>query len=73
VFGAAYCPEKANFFATRQSAQDAHEAIRPTAVERTPAELERYLSKDQYKLYKLIWNRAVASQMAEAVYESTLP
>ncbi|MCH4158148.1 MAG: type I DNA topoisomerase [Acidaminococcaceae bacterium] len=71
VFGAAYCPEKANFFATRQSAQDAHEAIRPTAVERTPAELERYLSKDQYKLYKLIWNRAVASQMAEAVYENT--
>lgn len=71
VYGAAYCPDKANFFATRQSAQDAHEAIRPTAVERTPAEMERYLSKDQYKLYKLIWNRAVASQMAEAVYEST--
>jgi DNA topoisomerase-1 len=71
VYGSSYCPEKPNFFASRQSAQDAHEAIRPTAVERVPEEIERYLSKDQYKLYKLIWNRAVASQMAEAVYENT--
>lgn len=71
IFGKDYCPVKANYFATRQSAQDAHEAIRPTSVLRTPSEMEKFLSKDQFKLYKLIWNRAVASQMSEAVYENT--
>jgi DNA topoisomerase-1 len=71
TFGNNYCPEKPNFFASRKSAQDAHEAIRPTSVRRTPAEVEQFLNKDQFKLYKLIWNRAVACQMAEAVYEST--
>lgn len=71
TFGSNYCPEKPNFFASRKSAQDAHEAIRPTSVRRTPAEVEQFLNKDQFKLYKLIWNRAVACQMAEAVYEST--
>ena len=51
--------------------QDAHEAIRPTLVSRTPAEVKDYLSKDQFKLYQLIWKRFVASRMADAVYETT--
>lgn len=50
--------------------QDAHEAIRPTSVKRTPASIKKYLSKDQFKLYQLIWNRFVASQMKPAVYNT---
>ena len=69
--GEEYCPAKDNIYASRQSAQDAHEAIRPSSVLRTPAQLEGYLDKDQFKLYSLIWARAVASQMSEAVYDST--
>lgn len=53
-----------------KKAQDAHEAIRPTYVEKTPDSIKEYLSKDQYKLYNLIWRRFVASQMKEAVYEN---
>ena len=52
--------------------QDAHEAIRPTSVMRTPKEVEQYLNKDQFKLYKLIWERFVASQMADALYNLTI-
>lgn len=70
-YGSEYLPEKPNFYATKKSAQDAHEAIRPTDISRTPESLLRFLSKDQLKLYTLIWNRAVASQMADAVYDST--
>ena len=51
-------------------AQDAHEAIRPTDVRRLPSEIKKYLTEDQYKLYELIWNRFVASQMAAAVYDT---
>lgn len=51
-------------------AQDAHEAIRPTEVRRLPWEIKKYLTEDQYKLYELIWNRFVASQMAAAVYDT---
>ncbi len=51
--------------------QDAHEAIRPTSVMRTPASIKKYLSADQFKLYKLIWERFVASQMADALYDQT--
>lgn len=51
-------------------AQDAHEAIRPTEVRRLPSEIKKYLTEDQYKLYELIWNRFVASQMAAAVYDT---
>lgn len=50
--------------------QDAHEAIRPTDVLRLPGEIKRFLSQDQYRLYRLIWNRFVASQMASAVYDT---
>lgn len=53
-----------------KGAQDAHEAIRPTSVKRTPASIKKYLSKDQFKLYQLIWNRFVASQMKPAVYNT---
>lgn len=52
--------------------QDAHEAIRPTAVDRTPANVKKYLTADQFKLYKLIWERFMASQMADAVYNQTV-
>lgn len=51
--------------------QDAHEAIRPTSVERTPENIKKYLNADQYKLYKLIWERFVASQMSDSLYEQT--
>ena len=55
----------------KKNAQDAHEAIRPTSVLRTPEEVARYLTVDQLKLYTLIWKRAVASQMSDAVYDIT--
>jgi DNA topoisomerase-1 len=58
-------------FKVREGAQDAHEAIRPTSVERTPASLAGVLKRDELKLYQLIWERFVASQMAAAVYDQT--
>ena len=54
----------------QKSAQDAHEAIRPTSAMRKPADIEKYLSKDQMKLYSLIWSRFIASQMKPAVYDT---
>ncbi len=71
VFGKEYRPERANVFSSKKNAQDAHEAIRPTSVLRTPEEVARWLSRDQLKLYELIWQRAVASQMSDALYEVT--
>jgi len=68
-YGADYLPEKENKFKSKKSAQDAHEAIRPTAVSRTPESIGIHLNTDQLKLYKLIWQRFVASQMAKAVFE----
>lgn len=70
-YGQEYCPAKPNIFSSKKNAQDAHEAIRPTSVLRTPAEVAAHLTKDQLKLYTLIWNRAVASQMTDAVYDVT--
>lgn len=69
--GSEFCSPKINHYTTKKNAQDAHEAIRPTSVQRTPAEMMNYLNKDQLRLYTLIWNRAVASQMADAVYDVT--
>lgn len=69
--GSEFVAPKINHYATKKNAQDAHEAIRPTSVQRTPAEMMNYLNKDQLRLYTLIWNRAVASQMADAVYDVT--
>ncbi|NHM25918.1 type I DNA topoisomerase [Desulfofundulus sp. TPOSR] len=70
-FGPGYVPEKPRQVAARGRAQDAHEAIRPTAVEREPEAIKQYLTPDQYKLYKLIWSRFVASQMSPAIIETT--
>ena len=69
--GSEFVAPKINHYATKKNAQDAHEAIRPTSVQRTPTEMMNYLNKDQLRLYTLIWNRAVASQMADAVYDVT--
>ncbi len=66
-FGEKYVLEKPRFFKNRKKAQDAHEAIRPTSVYNTPDKLAPYLSKDQLALYRLIWNRFVASQMKQAI------
>lgn len=71
--GAGYLPAKPNEFAGKKQAQaqDAHEAIRPTSVKFTPDSIRRYLSDEQYRLYKLIWQRFVASQMTPAVFDQT--
>ena len=66
TFGAEFVPEKPNIYRSRQTAQAAHEAIRPTDVRHTPESLERHLSAPQARLYRLIWNRFVASQMVPA-------
>lgn len=70
-YGASYAPQKFRFYKSRQNAQDAHEAIRPTDVTLTPDRVKASLTNDQYKLYKLIWERFVASQMENAVVEQT--
>jgi DNA topoisomerase-1 len=70
-FGPAYLPEKAIFYKSKKDAQDAHEAIRPTSVLRTPDSVAPYLSKDEHALYKLIWQRFVASQMMPALFDQT--
>lgn len=69
-YGDAYLPKKPRVFKTKKGAQDAHEAIRPTMVSITPAQLKKTLPADQFKLYKLIWDRFVASQMEAAVYDT---
>ena len=68
-YGKDYLPEKPNFYKSRGSAQEAHEAIRPTDVNRTPESLSPLLSPEEFKLYSLIWQRFVASQMAPARIE----
>jgi DNA topoisomerase-1 len=70
-YGEAYVPKKYNTYSSKKNAQDAHEAIRPTSILRTPESLAKYLSKDELKLYTLIWKRAVASQMTVAQYDVT--
>jgi DNA topoisomerase-1 len=70
-YGADYIPERPNFYRSSKSAQDAHEAIRPTAVERDPESMAHYLGKDELALYTLIFNRFVSSQMNPAVYDRT--
>jgi DNA topoisomerase-1 len=66
-FSPKFVPERPNVYKSRGSAQDAHEAIRPTLVNRTPDSVKAYLSRDQLRLYRLIWNQFVASQMSPAV------
>ncbi|HYR90755.1 MAG TPA: type I DNA topoisomerase [Terriglobia bacterium] len=71
VYGPNYLPEKPVFYKSKKDAQDAHEAIRPTFVGRTPDDLKPLLSDDELKLYRLIWTRFVASQMNPAIYDQT--
>jgi len=70
-FGAQYIPSTPNVYKTQKAAQEAHEAIRPTSVRRDPESIRPYLDRDHYQLYKLIWNRFLASQMAPALLEVT--
>ena len=70
-YGKDCLPEKAQVYASKKGVQDAHEAIRPTSVLRSPSSLEGKVSKDQLGLYRLIWNRFVASQMNPAIYDQT--
>ncbi len=71
TFGADYSNGGKNYTGKRKNSQDAHEAIRPTSVIRTPASIQDRLTKDQFNLYTLIWERLVASQMANSVYLNT--
>lgn len=71
VYGEEYLPGKPPSYTTKsKQAQEAHEAIRPTSVSRTPKSIKGFLKRDQYRLYKLIWRRFVASQMEAAVYDT---
>ena len=70
-FGANYLPEKAVHYRSKKDAQDAHEAIRPSDVTRTPDSLAQYLKPEELKLYRLIWQRFVASQMMPALFDQT--
>ncbi|HEX6275825.1 MAG TPA: type I DNA topoisomerase [Polyangiaceae bacterium] len=69
--GDKFLPAKPNVFKSRKDAQEAHEAIRPTSLELSPDKVRKHLTDEQFKLYKLIWDRFVASQMAHAVYDQT--
>ena len=70
TYGAEYVPDKPNFYATKKGAQDAHEAIRPINLSVTPASVKNSLDKKHYNIYKLVYDRFIASQMAEAQYNS---
>jgi DNA topoisomerase-1 len=71
AFGPDYVPEKPNYFRAKADAQDAHEAIRPTSMQYHPDVVRPHLTGDQYYLYRLIWNRFVASQMPPATFDET--
>src|SRR5687768_14257553 len=71
TFGDDHLPEKPNVYKTKSDAQDAHEAIRPTSLQHDPETVRQYLTPDQYSLYRLIWNRFVASQMPPATFDET--
>lgn len=70
-FGPEYVPPKPNVFKSRKTAQEAHEAIRPTHLDLPPEKVKPFLKKDEFELYKLIWNRFLASQMSPAEIEET--
>ena len=70
-YGRNFMPETPNFFKTKKAAQDAHEAIRPTSAMRTPDSIAKYLDDDALKVYRIIWQRFVASQMVPAVFDQT--
>jgi DNA topoisomerase-1 len=70
-YGREFVPESANAYRSKKDAQDAHEAIRPTSMAYAPEDVEKFLAEDEMKLYRLIWNRFVASQMLPALYDQT--
>ena len=70
-YGGNYLPEKPNFYKSKKDAQEGHEAVRPTDVARSPEDVKKYLDEDVYKLYRLIWQRFVGSQMVPAVFDQT--
>jgi len=70
-YGDAYLPESPNAYKEKKQAQGAHEAIRPTSAMRHPDQIKQYLKEDEYKVYKLIWQRFVASQITPAVFDQT--
>jgi len=70
-FGTDYLPERPNFYKSKKDAQEAHEAVRPTDVMRAPEDVRKYLDDDLFKLYQLIWQRFVASQMLPAISDQT--
>jgi len=70
-FGSDYLPEKPNYYKSKKDAQEAHEAVRPTDVSRAPEDVRKYLDDDLFKLYQLIWQRFVASQMLPAIFDQT--
>ena len=69
-FGPEYVPEEPRFYASKKAAQEAHEAIRPTNLQRPPERIRSHLTQDQFKIYQLIWRRLVASQMVPAIYDT---
>lgn len=71
VYGKAFLPPKARVFKSSKSSQDAHEAIRPTATTYAPHKIKPYLKSDEFRLYQLIWNRFIASQMNPALFDQT--
>ncbi len=70
-FGSNYLPEKPNYYKSKKDAQEAHEAVRPTDAMRAPEDVRKYLEDDLFKLYQLIWQRFVASQMMSAIFDQT--
>jgi DNA topoisomerase-1 len=70
--GNEYLPQKANFYKQKKESQDAHEAIRPTNVFHTPANIKKYLTREQYRLYEMIWQKFVSSQMLPEISEITI-
>jgi DNA topoisomerase-1 len=71
AYGKDFLPDQPNTYKSKKAAQEAHEAIRPTSVARHPDDIKKYLQEDEYKVYKLIWQRFVASQMTPAVFDQT--
>jgi DNA topoisomerase I len=70
-FGSNYLPEKPNYYKSKKDAQEAHEAVRPTDAMRAPEDVRKYLEDDLFKLYQLVWQRFVASQMLPAIFDQT--
>src|SRR5262249_3190039 len=70
-YGQDFLPESPNVFKSKKDVQDAHEAIRPTSALRHPDTVKQYLQEDEFKVYQLIWQRFVASQMSPAVFDQT--